>query len=100
MQHWELQVIVYERDGRFEAEAINAAIAGVGNTPFEALHSFQQMAFSMAVAAVEAGARLTYKADAEDDALFRGLQNGKIGDKERTQRDIVAISDIHIGIMK
>ncbi|MBZ0137257.1 MAG: hypothetical protein K8I27_12900 [Planctomycetes bacterium] len=95
---------MYERDGSFEAEAINAAIAGVGNSVFEALHSFEEMAFSLAIAAVGAGARLTYDPDPEDGALYTALKSDKLTEQERSEqrseRGIVAFGDLNIGLQQ
>lgn len=98
MHHWTLHVIVFRRDDRFEAEAINAAVAGVGSSAFEALHNLEQMAFSMADAAVKNGAKLTFDAEQEDQTLFRALKDGKIDASERTSRGIVAMGDLGIGL--
>jgi hypothetical protein len=100
MHHWTLYIIIYERDGRFEAEAINAAIAGVGTTHLDAMRSFEQMAESLAMAAVETGARLTYDPEPDELALFGALDSGTLPEHEIAARKIVGLGTLGLGLHK
>ena len=98
--HWDLHVILYLREGRYEAEAINAAVAGVGSSTFAALHSFEQMALSMAITAVEAPARLTFKPDAEDANLYRSLDEGKVSVRKMAALGIIGFGSFGLSVRK
>ncbi|MCC6465819.1 MAG: hypothetical protein IT463_10805 [Planctomycetes bacterium] len=98
MKNWELLVIVYKRCNRFEAEAINAGIVGVGKTALDAMRDFEQMALLLAVTAEENGASLTCEPDQSEKNLFAALSSGTVGGAEMAASGIVGIGKLGIGL--
>ena len=100
MQSWKIFFIVFERDGSFEAEGVNAAVAGVGATPIEAVGSLHRMAQSMAVLASEHKAKLTADPATEDKALFDRLLAGKVPHKELLKLGIAAYGGFDLQLQR
>lgn len=80
MERWELRVLIFKRDGEFEAECIDAAAVGAGGTPFEAMDDLVRMLNVMAIRATESGARLVHEPSADDLAIFQTMQSGGTSD--------------------
>jgi hypothetical protein len=80
MERWSVRFVVFERDGEFEAECLDAAAAGTGKSPFAAMDDLVQMLNTMAVLAHESGSSLLAEADPDDDELFTRLSAGESHD--------------------
>ncbi len=72
-----LRFIIHERDGRCEAECLDAAAAGVGETPFDAAVSLTRMLIAMADKGRQHGLSFRAQSDPADDKLFSRLESGE-----------------------
>lgn len=76
MERWNVRFIVYEREGEYEAECLDASAVGIGKSPFEAIDDLVAMLNTMAVFAHESGSSLIAEATPDDDELFNRLNEG------------------------
>lgn len=100
MQSSKIHFIVFDRDGRFEAEGINAAVAGTGPSALEAVAALYSMAKSMAALATRHGTAMTAAPDAQDKSLFDRLVAGKVAPRELHKLGIAAFGGFELSAQK